>query len=122
MNLQTKVDLVKLLKEVKELEFWEDGSKALMAIRPCTKVTELFDGTDSEEFKHLKQAIIEISDFCKAAPLYMMINIIPPGVEVPIHTDTLVKHPILGEYPKLERYHLPRELGTVQFLIGKIIV
>lgn len=106
-NVKTKVDLVALLKEINTLQFNEDGSKALMAFGPCTKVSELTGHTDLNEYPLLKQAILEIAKLREVNALYMMINRIPPGVCVPEHTDTLLEHPVFGKAPTLERFHLP---------------
>lgn len=105
--MKTKVDLVGLAKEIRELDYIVDGSKALMAFNPCTKTKDIFEESTENEFPLLKLIILEICEYCKAEALYIMINIIPPGVIVPTHTDTLKSHSEFGDRPKLQRYHLP---------------
>lgn len=46
-----------------------------------------------------QDAVDEISGILKKKPLYLMVNILPPGIVVPVHTDTL---PV-----PVQRWHLP---------------
>ena len=46
-----------------------------------------------------RDVVNEISDYLQKTALYLMVNILPPGVVVPVHTDTL---PV-----PIQRWHLP---------------
>ncbi len=54
----------------------------------------------------VKDAVKEIEEITGANVVNVMINLVPPGIEVPVHTDTLL--PIGGvARPIIERWHLP---------------
>ena len=89
--MKSSLDLVQLLAEAKDFEFWLDGSGAYMAMKPAAGVPPLRDG--------LRAAVNEIATFRGKKPLNVMLNILPPGTKVPEHTDTVPGLP--------ERWHLP---------------
>ena len=91
--MKSEINLDLLLKDIKSLDFWFDGSGAEMSIKPASYPLYI------RNKKYITSAIEEIQKLTNQEALYIMINRLGPKVEVPIHTDTLKE--------KVDRYHLP---------------
>src|SRR5581483_11098241 len=107
VSLKSNIDLKKLLAEVKRLAFWEDGSKALMAFKQSCHIHDVVIKGALKSSPILESALEEISKLRQCPALFLMVNVVPPGVIIPQHTDTLIAHPVHGDRPRLERWHLP---------------
>lgn len=122
-----KSDVVcdELLVAVQQLSFWLDGSGAEMAVVP--------NGGLPNEVRSqpaLVKALAEISGLTGLEPLHVMVNRLPPGVEVPKHRDFLKPTPLQPrKFPTIERWHLPvvtnnlcfwwdENQGPVRFPVG----
>jgi len=92
LQIETKLDLIDLLAKAEKLPYKRDDSGALMAYPQSVRIPP-----DSP----FQSAIKEIALIRGLEPLFLTINILPPGVIVPIHTDTLI-----GKV-EAERWHLP---------------
>src|SRR6185369_3075374 len=81
LQIETKLDLIDLLAKAEKLPYKRDDSGALMAYPQSVRIPP-----DSP----FQSAIKEIALIRGLEPLFLTINILPPGVIVPIHTDTLI--------------------------------
>lgn len=91
--MQSQINLLGLMKDINELEFWIDGSGAEMSVKPAEYPNYL------KNKSFIRQAIAEIERLTNQKSVYVMINKLKAGVEVSVHTDTLPK--------RIDRYHLP---------------
>lgn len=98
-KIKSNIDLSKLLDEIRQLPFKLDGSGAYMALAQSTRVSELRS--------IFYTALDEISRMRSQPAFYLTINNLPPGVIVPIHTDTLKPTTFQNYRPQVERWHLP---------------
>lgn len=94
--MKTKCNLDEILLELDMIEFWEDGSKAMMCNGQIDGLHKFLP------YKHIMSAVNEIVG-AKAPKggraVGLMVNKLGPGVIVPIHTDNVPGKP--------NRYHLP---------------
>lgn len=97
IHIVSQQDLAALLNEINKLDFTMDGSRALMAYKQsaglpnnCPKIIE---------------AVTEIANTRKATPIHVMVNRLPAGVVVPMHTDRLKDYEGTPD-PHFERWHL----------------
>ena len=99
--MESKLNVTGLYEAVRKIKKWKkDDSGVLMASMPSQGVDWL------KNLPELTAAVHEIATLRGCVALNAMINIIPPGIKVPVHRDYLV--PYLGnKYPILERWHLP---------------
>lgn len=95
LKYPSKVDFAIILEECNKMKFWVDGSGALMAIRPSDKPGFL------AAMPGIQAALAEISKARNSDVEFVMVNRLPPGCKVPIHTDNLIHR------QKRERWHLP---------------
>jgi len=87
-----------LLAQLNKLSYDVDGSGALMAFPPSFKgVLPAFVDWDAIK--------AEIEELTGLKVLFVMVNILPPGVIVPVHRDWLDPN-IVGR-KVVPRYHLP---------------
>lgn len=91
-----------LLREIEQLTSVRDDSGVYMMVKPCAGLPDYIMKNPA-----IKAAVWEIAHIRELRPLHVMINILPPFTQVPIHTDRLHATPSLGEDPHLERWHLP---------------
>lgn len=85
--------------EVKE--YWRDDSGAHMAVKPCGGIPDWLGTCPT-----LAAAVREIELLRGQRALHVMVNKLPPGTIVPVHSDTLAPTR-QGERPRVERWHLP---------------
>lgn len=93
--IKSSCDIESLLCEIRTLQYTRDDTGVLMS-----NAQNLF----TAHMRRLREvalavAEIEYERMLTCACAYAMVNIVPPGVEVPIHTDTLKR--------TVERWHLP---------------
>jgi Aspartyl/Asparaginyl beta-hydroxylase len=108
-------NIEEFLQEVRKLQFELDGSGAKMAFKQSK--------TPGRWLAHcpmIALAMEEIAALREAPVLYVMVNIVPPGCVVPVHTDTLLPHPVFGERPRLERWHLPLKTNNFSTFGGEV--
>jgi len=95
--------------EISKLEYQLDGSGARMYLPQSTRIQDMM-GT-LIRYPNLIDAIKELEQMRGDAAIYLTINHLPPGVTVPIHTDTLKDTTYQKRTPKqvvrVERWHLP---------------
>lgn len=91
--MKTACDIAAILLEVDIIDFWEDGSKAMM----CNLAHEGFD--NFRKYKALMCAVNEIALAKASLAVGLMINKLGPGVIVPKHSDNVPGRP--------KRWHLP---------------
>jgi hypothetical protein len=102
-NIPTQLPLDKIAAEVAKIDdFWQDGSGAYMAIRPCHGVPDWLS-----KCEWIMRALAEISLLREQDILHVMINKLPPDTVVPLHTDTLAPTCHQPKAPRVERWHLP---------------
>lgn len=98
--MQSKLSMTQLLNDIKKYQFWEDGSKILMCRSQNT-------GLLPDLTYQFQLLILEIEYNCSLLykkilkAKHMMVNRLPPGISVPIHTDPF------PEGKKYVRFHLP---------------
>lgn len=97
--LKTKLDLAGLAEEVSALSKHLDGSGALMVLDPNKGVPDLGP--------LISEAVREVAEWRGWPALHLMINELPPGVEVPKHRDWLKPTQTQPIRPCVERWHLP---------------
>lgn len=92
--LQSQIDTTELWYRLKDaVPHWKvDDSAVLMGNGPSAGIPEPFKTM-------CKEAINEIVTLTAMKPRHIMLNRLPSGVVVPIHTDTVIDDP--------SRYHLP---------------
>lgn len=95
--MQSKLNLIELLEYALELPYKKDDTGVLMALGQSA-------GLPLAKFII---AIVEIEDHTGLKAVHMMVNVIPPGVSVGEHIDTLKPSQKLGSQPKMQRWHLP---------------
>lgn len=93
--MKTKIDLQLLQAEIKQLDFWIDGSGALMAFRQNVGILDFV----KEKMPLVTAAIAEIEELLDFKAINIMTNILPPGISVPFHWDNLQVGTV--------RWHLP---------------
>lgn len=98
----SKSNLDQMLRETEKLSFWQDDSKAMMAVKPCDFPPEIVKGCPT-----IMEAIQELSSRLGKLPKYVMVNKLPPNVFVGEHTDTVPGWPF--------RYHLPLATNNGSF-------
>lgn len=99
--MKSNLSLYLLQLEVTSLNFKLDDSGALMAFEPSSGINHLRDCPS------IMSAILEISSIRNQEPLHLMINILKPGVKVPIHRDWIHPTKYQSTAPTVERWHLP---------------
>jgi hypothetical protein len=104
-QIPSTIKVEELLHELETLKFERDGSGALMAFKPCQSHLPWSPG--------IAKALREIEIARNAPTLYIMVNILPPGVVVPVHTDTLL------DKRKVERWHLPLKTNIQSYFWGQ---
>lgn len=62
---------------------------------------------------HFSEAIAEIEKKIGYEAIYMMLNILPPGITVPVHTDTL---PV-----PVQRWHLPLQTNDQAYFWDELL-
>lgn len=102
--MKTKLDLAKLVAEANDMTFWLDGSGAYMGMKPSAGVPILPP--------ELSLAVQEIAKAEDSTPLHVMLNRVPPGIDVPKHTDTVHGLP--------KRWHLPIQTNPGCFFWDEI--
>jgi hypothetical protein len=85
----SKLDMFELAKELGALKYTIDGTGALMA-----------NGQGRGIPGYGKNAIAEICELRQAPPLHVMVNIIPPGLDILVHVDQI------PDFIHVERWHL----------------
>ena len=103
-TLPTKLDLTQIMSDIRWLPKKRDDSGVEMYFPPSGGMPSILE---SGNFGSILKAIAEISDLRKQKTLHLMINILPGGVSVPEHTDTLLSTKLQGPAPRVERWHLP---------------
>ena len=88
-----KSNLFGLVERIKKLSFKRDDTGVLMAYAQSSKIDSKF-----------RDVAAEIAALARLKAAYLCINIIPPGVRVPEHTDALKPY---EKVLKFKRYHLP---------------
>lgn len=91
LSYPTSLNLITLLEEARALSYKDDDSGAKMAYRQSTKIAS------NSPFQI---AADEIKRILGLEPIFITLNILPAGVTVPVHTDTLVGG-------RKNRWHLP---------------
>lgn len=91
--MESKINMSRLLDELDHLKFSDqlDSSGVLMAFKPSGGVPVLHP--------MLRAAVEEIETITGRKAMHVMVNRVPAGVVVPVHTDTIIGNP--------ERWHLP---------------
>ncbi len=102
----TKLHLSELALQATTLNYIQDGSGAKMAFAPSAGIPEL------KEYPEITAAVEEIANYRNQKPLHLMINVLMPGVVVPIHRDWLTPTSYQGNNPTVERWHLPVMTNT----------
>lgn len=98
IKLPARIDLAGLAEEIVALEYWLDGSGAEMSITQSGGIPQFVGPL-------VRAAILDIVKYRELPPKHIMINKLKPGVEVPVHTDTVAA----GNYKTahVSRWHLP---------------
>jgi hypothetical protein len=91
--IKSNRNILALLQEIGSLEYTRDDTGVLMS-----NAQSLFTA-HMRRLREVTLAVAEIEFERMLECAYVMVNIVPPGIEVPSHTDTL-KRPA-------ERWHLP---------------
>lgn len=92
---KSQLDIPKLWERIFRgwTKVWiKDGSGVMMSNAQSTLNPILYDLTEP--------AILEIEDYLGLKAKYLMVNILPAGVVVGVHTDTLINNSVT-------RWHLP---------------
>lgn len=93
--MKSKINVVELwrrIEECKEVKWRIDGTAVLMA-------TEASGGVPEPFATLCKDAINELEELVDKKVVHLMVNRLPGGCIVPVHTDPVLYNP--------ERYHLP---------------
>jgi hypothetical protein len=99
-KLKSHQSLNKLLACVQNLRFVLDEGYVKMAARQSSMELRKFD--------EIEEAVQEISSLRKLDAVYVMVNTMPDGEEIPWHQDWLEPTPLQPHKgPLIERWHLP---------------
>lgn len=99
-QFESKISLDKLVELAYLLETVHDEGYVKMAAPQSTSFLR--------QFPEIETAVKEIASLRKLEPVYVMVNIMPPGKELPWHQDWLEPTPLQPyKGPLIERWHLP---------------
>lgn len=92
--MKSKIDAAQLWADIlaADLKWTVDGTSVLMGNGQSA-------GIPANLMQLCRKAIYEAASFRQKQPRHVMINRLPPGVHVPVHTDKVLDDP--------ERWHLP---------------
>ena len=100
LSLASSLDLPKLLNALDDLPYVKEGNYIEMA----SVQSQRFLGSRPL----IRYAIEELESLRKLDCVYIMVNVLPSGAEVPWHQDFLEPTPLQPyKHPLIERWHLP---------------